>query len=416
MFNFKKRKEVLAWSFYDFANQPFSTIIVTFLYGAFFTTFIAQDEQIGTFLWGNAIALTAIIASILSPILGAFADTSGYRKFLLLIFTWICILFSALLFFPEKGDIYQALIFFIIANVSFEMGTVLYNSYLPDLANKDNIGKISGFAWGFGFIGGLLALVLGYFLFDIATSIGIRRMNLLVAIWFAIFSIPIFTLKDLPEKKSGHVFGIPALTYYTFSNLYNTFKEISKYNIIVRFLIARLFYNDGLVTVFALGGIYAVGSVGFTFSEVMILGIVLNICAAFGSFFFSFFEDRIGSHVVITITIYTLIFAVILAFISPLTSYSKLVFWISGILIGLMTGPNQSSSRALMARLIPEEKKNEFFGFFAFTGKATAFLGPMIFGFITKLYNQRMALLVVVLFFIIGLYLFHKFKKRNIFQ
>ena len=131
-------------------------------------------------------------------------------------------------------------------------------------------------------------MALGYVIFDIETSLGIRRMNVLVAIWFGVFSIPIFILKDSPKKKLDHVFSIPALTYYTFSNVYNTFKEISKYNIIIRFLIARLFYNDGLVTIFALGGIYAVGSVGFTFSEVMILGIVLNICAAFGSFLFSF--------------------------------------------------------------------------------------------------------------------------------
>ncbi|MEE2953674.1 MAG: MFS transporter [Bacteroidota bacterium] len=404
----KNRKEILAWSFYDFANQPFSTIIVTFLYGAFFTTVITSDEKTGTFLWTNAIAITAIIASILSPILGAFADTSGYRKFLLLFFTWTCILFSGLLFFPQEGDVYIALIFFVIANISFEMATVFYNSYLPDLATKNNIGRVSGFAWGFGFIGGLLALLLGYALFDIDTSLGIRRMNILVAIWFGVFSIPVFILKDTAKKKLKRTY-----IYHTFLNLYHTLKEMARYKIILQFLIARLFYNDGLVTIFALGGIYAIGSVGFTFSEVMMLGIVLNICAALGSFLFGFFEDRIGSRLVINITLYVLIFAVILAFISPLITYSKLLFWVSGILIGLMTGPNQSSSRALMARLIPEDKRNEFFGFFAFTGKATAFLGPLFFGIITKLYNQRMALLVVIFFFVIGLYIFNNFKHEK---
>lgn len=406
LFRIIKRKDLLAWSLYDFANQPFSTIIVTFLYGAFFTKVIATDVETGTFLWSIAIAITAIVASFLSPILGAFADVSGYRKTLLIIFSWICILFSALLYFPNEGDIYFSLVFFVIANISFEISGVFYNSYLPGLVKKENIGKASGFSWGLGFIGGLLALLLSFILFEVDTSIGIKRTNILVAVWFAIFSLPTFILLQEKKKRTLN----KRYLYTVFSNLYITCKNVSNYQNIVRFLIARLFYNDGLITIFALGGVYAVGSIGFDFKEVMLLAIILNICAALGSFLFGFLEDKIGVRIVINITLVVLIFATFLAYLSPSTGNPKEIFWISGILIGLMAGPNQSSSRSLMARLIPEKKANEFFGFFSLTGKATSFLGPLLFGVITSLHNQQTAILVVLFLFVIGLYIFNKYE------
>ena len=159
----KNKKEVLAWSFYDFANQPFTTIIVTFIYSSFFVKVIAPNPEIGTVMWANVIALTAIIVAILSPILGAIADTSGYRKFFLIFFTVICALFSILLYFPESGDVFWALALFLIANIAFEMGTVFCNSYLLDLSNKENSGSISGFAWGFGFFRRFVSSIVGSF-------------------------------------------------------------------------------------------------------------------------------------------------------------------------------------------------------------------------------------------------------------
>ena len=161
----KNKKEVISWSLFDFANQPFSTIIVTFIYGAFFTNYIVADEHLGTLLWSTGISVTAIVVSLFSPILGALADRGGYRKLFLIFFTWISAIFSIILYFPDAGDIYFALIVFILANISFEISTVFCNSYLPDLADKGNIGKISGFAWGLGFFGGLSALFLSLYLF-----------------------------------------------------------------------------------------------------------------------------------------------------------------------------------------------------------------------------------------------------------
>ncbi|OUV72847.1 MAG: hypothetical protein CBC83_06635 [Flavobacteriales bacterium TMED123] len=409
----KNRRAVIAWSLYDFANQPFSTIIVTFIYSAFFAQVIAPDPQTGTTMWANAVAITAIIVAILSPILGAIADNGGYRKFFLIIFTWICATFSILLYFPSAGDIYFALTLFVIANIAFEMGTVFCNSYLKDLSEKAHVGKISGFAWGLGFVGGLFALFLCLYLFPNLSAIEIRKINVLVGIWFIIFSIPTFLfLKDRQKEK---------LTKAHFSNsitaIKTTFNTITYYKQISQFLIARLFYNDGLITIFALGGIYAVGTINFSFDEVMLLGIVLNIAAAIGSFIFGHIEDKVGVKKVINITLFVLIVATLLAYYAPESNSPKTFFWIAGVLIGFMVGPNQSCSRSLMTQLTPKKKQNEFFGFFALTGKATSFLGPLLFGIITSFYSQQMALWVVIVFFIIGLLLFNRinFDKNNTF-
>ena len=407
----KNRKEVLAWSFYDFANQPFTTIIVTFIYSAFFVKVIAPNPQIGTAMWANAIAVTAIIVAVLSPILGAIADNGGYRKFFLISFTTICALFSVLLYFPEAGDVFWALTLFIIANIAFEMGTVFCNSYLPDLSNQKNSGSISGFAWGLGFVGGLLALFLALLLFDVNNPVELRKINVLVGIWFAVFSIPTFLfLKDRKKEKltKKHISD-------SFATIRKTFNSITYYKQISQFLIARLFFNDGLITIFALGGIYAVGTINFTFEEVMLLGIVLNSCAGFGSFLFGYLEDKIGVKKVINISLVVLIIATLLAYIAPETNSPKEIFWFAGVLIGLMVGPNQSCSRSLMAQLTPKEKQNEFFGFFALTGKATSFLGPLLFGIITTYYSQQMALWVVIILFVVGLLLFNRitFTKSN---
>ena len=405
----KNKKEVISWSLYDFANQPFTTIIVTFVYGAFFTEYIAADKQTGTLLWSSAIAVTAVVVSVLSPILGALADKGGYRKLFLMFFTWVCVIFSILLYFPVAGDVYFALSLFVVANVAFEMGSVFCNSYLPDLSKKDNIGKISGFGWGLGFVGGLSALFLSLHLFPTLDSEGIRRINILVGVWFLIFSIPTFLfVKDRKSEKlqKRHIIN-------SFKSLKNTFNEVVKYKTILKFLVARLFFNDGLVTIFSLGGIYAMGTLNFSFDEVLILGIVLNVAAGIGSFVFGYLEDEIGVKNVINISLLVLIFSTLLAYFAPETSNPKQMFWVAGVFIGLMVGPNQSCSRSLMAQLIPSKKQNEFFGFFALTGKATSFLGPLLFGIIAKFYSQQLALWVVILFFIIGLFLFNRINFKQ---
>ena len=408
----KQNKQIISWSFYDFANQPYTTLIITFIYSAFFVNYIAPNEIEGTFLWANAISITAIIVAFLSPLLGAFADETGYRKFFLVFFTLLCSLFTALLYFPEKGDLSLAIAFVIISNIAFEMGCVFCNSYLKELSNDKNIGRVSGNAWGLGFLGGLSALFISFALFDVNNPQEVKQICVFVAIWFVLFSLPTFIfLKDSKRTKvtKKDIFS-------SFTSIYTTFKEIRNYKKVVNFLIARLFYNDGLITIFALGGVYAVGVLNFTMNEVLILGIILNVFAALGSFVFGSYEDKIGTRNVINLSLVILIISTILAFVAPWTNYPKEVFWIAGVLLGSMIGPNQSCSRSYMSQIIPANKKNEFFGFYALTGKATSFLGPLLFGLITKFYSQQMALLSVVVFFIIGWLLFNKIRLSKPFR
>ena len=408
----KQNKQIISWSLYDFANQPYTTLIITFVYSAFFVNYIAPNEIEGTFLWANAISITAIIVAFLSPLLGAFADETGYRKFFLVFFTLLCSLFTALLYFPEKGDLSLAIAFVIISNIAFEMGCVFCNSYLKELSNDKNIGRVSGNAWGLGFLGGLSALFISFVLFDVNNPQEVKQICVFVAIWFVLFSLPTFIfLKDSKRTKVTKK-DISS----SFISIYTTFKEIRNYKKVVNFLIARLFYNDGLITIFALGGVYAVGSLNFTMNEVLILGIILNVFAALGSFVFGSYEDKIGTRNVINLSLVILIISTILAFVAPWTNYPKEVFWIAGVLLGSMIGPNQSCSRSYMSQIIPANKKNEFFGFYALTGKATSFLGPLLFGLITKFYSQQMALLSVVVFFIIGWLLFNKISLSKPFR
>ena len=427
---------VFSWSLYDFANQPFTTLVVTFIYGTFFTKVIAENEIVGTALWSRAITITAIAVALLSPIMGAIADIGGLRKRFLIFWTWVCILGSFLLWFPVEGQVVFALTAFIIANVGFEMGGVFCNAFLPDIAPKDKIGRVSGYGWSFGYVGGLLALAIGLVLFvnpetpffnlDKNHHEHIRATNLMVAIWFMIFSIPTFIF--LKQETKSRETKISSLIKGSFLQVKTTFNTISRYKDMTKFLIARLIYNDGLVTVFAFGGIYASGTFGFTFEEILIFGIVLNVAAGIGAFFMGFMDDYFGGKKTIQVSNMGLIVACIIAvsapnetiitFSQPLFGFTvlngKALFWLSGILIGIFSGPNQASSRSLMARFVPKNKENEFFGFFAFSGKATAFLGPLLLGLLTQIFgSQRYGIAVVLLFLIIGSIILHSVNENE---
>ena len=414
----EKRKEIWSWCFYDFGNSAFTTLVITFIYSTYFTKAIAENEIDGTYLWSQAIAITAVIVSLLSPILGAIADKGGYRKIFLTLTTYMSIGATALLFFPIKGQILFALILVVIANVNFELGGVFYNAYLPEIVSRKKIGRISGIGWGAGYLGGLLAMLVAmvgfvspdvpWFGLDIDTGEHIRATNILVAAWFFIFTLP--AILYLKEKKVESANRIGIVVLNSIQALKKTFQEIKIYKNTVRFLISRLIYNDGLVTIFAFGAIYASGTFGFTFNEIMIFGIVLNIAAGSGAFLMGYIDDMIGGKLTIQISLIGLMIAVLLAVFAN----SKLLFWVSGIIVGLFAGPNQSASRSLMGRLTPPDKINEFYGFFAFSGKLTSFLGPMLLGIFTKYFSsQRYGVAVVFIFFFVGFLLMRNVNEPD---
>lgn len=396
-----------SWALYDFANSPFTTLVVTFIYAAYFTQAIAGDSIHGTALWSRGVTVTAIVVALLSPILGALADRGGYRKAFLGVATAVCIGATVALFFALPGQTSRALALFVVANISFEMGMVFYNAFLPDIAPAGRIGRISGLGWALGYVGGLiaLALALGFLVgpevpwFGVSTQNGenIRATNLLVAVWFAIFSLPLFLWVD--EDRS-RISAPGKVVSQAWLQLAATFREVREYRQIVRFLIARLFFNDGLVTVFAFGGIYAAGTFGFEMEDMLIFGIVLNVTAGLGAFVLGFLDDLLGGKRTLQISVVGLIVASVIAVWAP----NRLWFWVAGILIGIFAGPNQSASRSLMGRFVPPDKENEFFGFFAFSGKFTAFLGPLFLGLMTETFNsQRAGVAVVLVLFSLGL-------------
>ncbi|GAB5520873.1 MAG: MFS transporter [Rhodothermales bacterium] len=412
-----RSRSVWSWALYDFANSSYTTLVITFIYATYFTQAMVEDANRGTLLWSNAITVTALIVALISPFAGAIADRGGYRKRFLLAATVICVGGTALLFSLQPGQIFLALALVTVTNVMFEMGHVFYNAYLPELAPPDKMGSVSGLGWGLGYIGGLicLAVALVFFIQTDTPIFGlpkdgthVRATNILVAAWFGLFSIPLFLfVKDQSVKQT-----VPASVAVreAAKQLKQTFGELRNYKQIVRFLVARLVYNDGLVTIFAFGGIYAAETFGFETSDVIIFGIALNLAAGLGAFVFGFVDDKIGAKPTIYISLGLLILATILA----VTTTSLTVFWISGILVGLSAGPNQSASRSLMGRLVPPDKVNEFFGFFAFSGKLTSFMGPLLVGQFTYLFaSQRIGVATVLIFFIVGIFLLMRVRETD---
>ncbi len=417
------KKTLFGWVMFDFANSAYTTLVVTFIYGTYFVKAIAEDEIIGTALWSRGITITAISVALLSPVLGAIADKTNLRKRFLLISTIVTIIGSVSLYFVEPGHVVMALIGFVISNVAFELTNVFYNSFLPDIASKDKIGTVSGIGWGVGYIGGLLAMVIAMIgfvnpetpWFGIAKEAGenIRATNLLVAAWFAVFSIPLFLFVRQASNKgqtsNKHQVSVKQITKQGFSDIIATFRELKKYKEIATLLLARLVYNDGLVTIFAFGGIYAAGTFGFTFQEIMIFGICINVSAGIGALAMGFFDDKIGGKKIIQISNVALALATLLAVVSP----HKVGFWVAAILVGLFAGPNQSGSRSLLGRFVPKEKESQFFGFFAFSGKLTAFMGPLLLGVLTKAFDsQRVGVSVVIVFFIVGGLILHRVDEQ----
>ncbi len=403
----EQRRAVSAWALYDFANSAFTTLIVTFIYATYFTQGIAENEVIGTELWSRAVSLSAILIALLSPYAGALADRGGYRKRFLLATTALCVLGTVVLYFPVSGDVMFALVVFVIANISFEMANVFYNAFLPEISPPEKIGRISGNGWALGYVGGLFCLLVGYYVLvapetpplGLSKELGehVRATNLLVAGWFALFSIPLFlTLKErkpLTPPEPGQIIRSAS------RQLLRTFNEIRSFRDIFWLLFARLIYNDGLVTIFAFGGIYAAGTFGFSTEDIFIFGIALNLAAGIGAFAFGFVDDRIGGKATILISLTFLSAASLLAVLTT----SRLGFWIAAVVVGLCAGPNQSASRSLMGRFVPLSKENEFYGFFAFSGKATAFLGPLLLGALTGAFgSQRAGVASVLFFFIVG--------------
>ena len=403
-----RRAGLLAWCLYDAANSGFPAVITTFVFSAYFTQAVAASPEQGTFLWGQMQSATALAIALLSPLLGAIADQTGRRKPWIVTLSLVCVAATAALWWVKPGvdSVALALVLVALGTMGFEFGTVFYNAMLPGLVPRARIGRLSGWGWGSGYLGGIVVLAIGLVGFVQAETpwfgIGkeaaahVRAIGPLVALWFLVLALPMFLFTpDVPAT------GVPIGTAIRrgITQLRDTIARAREHRAIVLFLLAQMVYVDGLNTMFQFGGIYAAGTFGMSLAEVIQFGILLNVTAGLGAFAFAGMDDRLGARATILLSL------VALAILGTalLVIESKTVFLALGALLGIFVGPVQAASRSMMARLAPAHLRNEMFGLLAFSGKATAFLGPLILGWVTLLAgSQRAGMGVVVVFLVAG--------------
>ena len=397
-----------SWALYDWANSAFSAVTITFVFATYFSEGIAADSVTGTAQWGWAMTASGIAIALISPVLGAIADAGGRRKPWLSAFTTITVIGCLLLWSarPDPSVVVYTLVIVALANLAFEVAGVFYNAMLPEIVGRDYLGRLSGWAWGLGYFGGIACLVLTLFAFvqtdrplfglDKGSAEHVRITGPLVGIWFAVFSLPLFLLT--PDKRST---GLPAREAVRrgLAQLRRTFANLRRYREIVRFLIARMIYTDGLNTLFAFGGIYAAGTFGMDFAEVIRFGILLNVTAGLGALGFAWVDDWLGAKRTILIALVGLFACGTAAVVATDT----LAFWIAGGLLGIFVGPTQAASRSLMARMAPPELRTEMFGLYAVSGKITAYIGPALLGTVTFWTgSQRWGIATILVFFLVG--------------
>ncbi|TNJ37359.1 MFS transporter [Prosthecochloris vibrioformis] len=397
------RSRLFSWLLFDYANTSFSVMIVTFVFPLYFKNIICQGDPSGDALWGAGVSISMLAVAIVSPFLGAAADQSGSRKRFLFIFTLMSVLATALLSFSGPGWVMAALLLFIVANIGFEGGQVFYDAYLPDIASSRSIGRVSGYGYAMGYLGALSILLLLYPLLRggvVPENIPSLQLSFFgVALFFALFASPIFlVMRDRPARDRSRPDFARAAREVRY-----TVMHIMQYPDLARFLMAFFFYNDAILTIIAFASIYAQNTLGFTASELMVFFMLVQTTAILGSVVFGIITDRIGPKRTIVLTLLIWFLVIIMAIMTT----GKSLFFATGLLAGLSMGSSQAASRSMMARLTPKKHVTEFFGFYDGTfGKASAILGPVLFGFISsQAGDQRIALGSLLVFFLLGLLL-----------
>ena len=423
---------LFCWALYDWANSAFPTVIQTFVFAQYFGTAVVAEPISAQSQWGKMVSLAALVVAIGGPVLGAAADKGGRRKAWIAVFMLVCVIATAMLWWvkPEPGYAFLALCLVGIATIGTEFANIFYNAMLPTLASPQQMGRWSGWGWSFGYAGGLCCLLVALFGFvdnnawfgiEPIQARNVRATFVLVSVWYLAFSIPLLLLT--PADR-GTPIRVGRAVREGVGQLCQSIKQIRAYAHIIRFLIARMIYTDGLVTVFVFGGIYAATTLGMEMEKVLMFGIAMNVTAGLGAAGFAWIDDYIGSKRTILLSLASLALLSTLMVMVGSEQWQKLFgaddqamqllggewtrsqFWfaIIGLVFGIFVGPAQAASRSYMAKAAPRELRNQMFGLYAFSGKATAFLGPLLVGVITEWSrNPRAGISVVVAFFIIGL-------------
>jgi UMF1 family MFS transporter len=445
---YPRRAAVIGWIFFDWAAQPYFTLITTFVFAPYFATRVASDPASGQALWGFATAAAGLMIALMSPVLGAIADASGRRKPWIAAFGALLAIGSSLMWFGKPGDpgvIPLLLLAYGIATIGVEFATVFNNAMMPSLVPPAKIGRLSGTGWATGYVGGILSLVLvlgflaaspdtGRTLFGFAPLFGLdpvlhqgdRITGPLTAIWFIIFVLPMFLLTpDYPPKLRAREALREGLL-----ELRQTLGELPRRQSMAAFLLANMIYTDGLVSLFAFGGIYAAGTFGWHTIQIGTFGIMLAIAGAIGAWFGGKLDDALGpkrviagSATILLLSIVAILMvdrdSILFVEVAPPTAGGALfsgaaerAYLVLGCLIGMAGGPLQAASRTLLVRLAPKDRIAQYFGLFALTGKVTSFVGPLLIGAITAITaSQKAGMAVLVVFFVAGLALLTRVRE-----
>ncbi|MEW6514743.1 MAG: MFS transporter [Pseudomonadota bacterium] len=385
---------------FDFANSGYTTVVITAIFNAYFVAVIAGSAVWATFAWTAALSVSYALILLTAPLLGAHADLHGKKRWLLLT-TLGCVLGTAGLSLAGPGDLVLALCFLVISNLCFGSGENLIAAFLPELARKESLGRVSGWGWGLGYLGGLaiLAACLGWI--NRAQGQGqtaadfVPACLLITAALFAVASAPTFLF--LRERRPAEVTAIPS----AWQRVLATVRHAAHYRDMRRFMLCIVFYQAGIQTVITLAAIYAQQAMGFSTQQTIQLIFVVNVTAALGAFSFGYLQDCIGHVRALALTLVGWIAMTLIAW----SAQSEMMFWLAANIAGLCLGASQSAGRALIGLLAPEDRHGEFFGLWGLAVKLSSILGPLTYGTMTWITagDHRLAILVTGVYFVIGL-------------
>ena len=395
-------REVWAWSMYDFANSGYTTVVITAVFNAFFVAAVAGKAPWATFAWTAALSVSYLAVLLSAPVVGAWADAHAAKKRLLLYATVGCVVFTAALYFTGPGTVVLAIALIILSNFFFATGENIIAAFLTELADSKAMGRVSGWGWAFGYLGGLVSLgiSLAYILW--AEKQGQKGTDfvpvsmLITAVVFAICATPTFLfLKERarPHRELAH----------PWHRVMQTLRQAARFQDLRRFLVCILFYQAGIMAVIALAAIYATEAMKFTFVDTIILILVVNITAAIGAFSFGYLQDAIGHVRSMQLVLAGWIVMIVLAYIAQ----GVALFWVAANLAGLCMGSSQAAGRAIVGYLSPPDRNAEFFGLWGLAVKAASIFGPLTYGTVTWIFegNHRLGILAVGVYFVVGLML-----------
>lgn len=380
------QRERVGWYLYDFGNSAYAAVVLLAIYSAYFQGEVVGGPE-GSRLWGYAVGIAMLFVAITAPILGTIADFSGAKKRFLLIYTTISCTFTAALFFVGSGDVVMGMVFFILAEIGYRSSQVFYNALLPEIASEEDIGRVSGNGWAIGSAGGIICLVL---ILILITTIGgnfiIRLSFFITAIYFALSAVPLFVwLRERAEPQP-----LPEGENYlslAFKRLGKTFRAVRQYREFLKFMVAFLIYNDGIIMALDFAAILGAVLYGMEQEQLIIFMIIVQVTSVAGAYVFGILTDRISAKRSVVISLVLMIGAVVWMFYNDalagvLYKDSLTGFFFIGALAGFALTGVQSVSRTSVGMFAPPGKSAEFYGFFAIAGRTSSFIGPAVYGFL----------------------------------